>query len=129
MGDDLKCVSCCRAKEFDKHSEQGAVPNKVLLEEHEWNFECDYCSTRVYSDTAGRVWEGECVFWDAECNAHRMNVEYDQVLTVEGKRIIRQNAEEAARAKFEEAKNICACIDDSEKVAVRFNIQREVKWN
>lgn len=118
---DTAHLSCRRAKEFDTYAEQGAVPNKVLLEEHDWNFECSYCGNRVYSDTEGRVWEGEAVFCDSECNARRMNAEYDHIAAVEGERVIRQNAEEAARAKFAEATNICAYLDGTGKVAVRFN--------
>lgn len=121
LGDDPKRVSCRRAKEFDQYAEQGAVPNKILLEEHDWNFECAYCGTRVYSDTEGRVWEGESVFCDDECHAHRMNMEMDHQAEIERDRAIRQDAENAAREKFEHATNICAYMDDSKKVAVRFH--------
>lgn len=121
LNEDVSDVTCRRAKEFDAYAEQGAVPNKVLLEEHDWNFECSYCGNRVYSDTEDRVWEGESVFCDSECNARRMNAEYDHIAAVEGERVIRQNAEEAAREKFAEATNICAHMDGSGKVVVRFN--------
>lgn len=118
---DIEHLTCRRAKEFDVYVGKGAVPNKVLLEEHDWNFECSYCGNRVYSDTEGRVWEGESVFCDSECNARRMNAEYDHQAGIESERVIRQNAEDAVREKFENATNVCAYQDGSGNVSVRFN--------
>lgn len=121
LGDNSKDITCRRAKEFDQYAEQGAVPNKVLLEEHDWSFECSYCSHMVYSDTEGRVWEGESVFCDEECHARRMNAEYDHQAEIERDRVIRLDAESAASEKFEHATNVCAYLDGANKITVRFN--------
>jgi hypothetical protein len=132
LGDDLKLVTCRRAKEFDQYAEQGKVPNKVLLEDHDWNFECAYCGCQVYNNVESRVWEGESVFCSDECNARRMNMEIDHQAAIERDRVTRQDAENAAREKFEQATNVCAYLDGSGNVSVRFNFPGGTdfaRWN
>lgn len=44
--------SCRRAPEFDAYADAGKVPPLVMIE-HGWWFECDYCGQKVDSDAEG----------------------------------------------------------------------------
>jgi endogenous inhibitor of DNA gyrase (YacG/DUF329 family) len=114
-------VTCRRAKEFDEYAHQGKVPNKVLLEDHNWHFECSYCNNTVTTDDESRVWEDEAVFCSEECHAWRMNIEFDHKAKLERERGIRHEAEGQARAKFEHCTNFKAHVDINDKVSVYFN--------
>lgn len=119
--DPADVVTCRRAKEFDEYAEKGKVPNKVLLEDHGWRFECSYCNRMITTDDENRVWDGEAVYCSDECNARRINIEFDHQVKLDRERGIRQEAEDLACGKFEQCSNINAHVDIDDKVTVYFN--------
>ncbi|WP_195723722.1 hypothetical protein [Ewingella americana] len=70
--------SCRRVPALDKYAGvKGGVPWKVLVEEHDWSQECQYCCRRVSNDEPDRVWNdtGSQVYCDVECQARQEDVE------------------------------------------------------
>jgi hypothetical protein len=64
-------VTCKRRPLFDKYAEQGFVPPKVLIENHEWYFECENCfnhiSESTIEDLSQVVYSGRRVFCNQAC--------------------------------------------------------------
>lgn len=49
--------SCCRASYLDEYAQGGGPPAKLLIEEHDWRFECGHCFDSVDQWAEERVYD------------------------------------------------------------------------
>ncbi|EEW1783257.1 MULTISPECIES: hypothetical protein [Escherichia] len=120
LEEEFNCVSCKRFHGADKYAELGRVPSRVLVEEFGFWQECTYCRCHVDEETEGRVWVGDSVYCDMECEArwinHRLDCEAERKRTHEAE----QAAIAEAEAKFPGITDVTAYIGHKKDITVYF---------
>lgn len=100
-------TSCRRMPEADKYAEQGKVPKVALVDEFGWWQECAYCSSMVSAEVnADRVWNGETIFCDQECQQLYRDREARNKAEREAQLAKQAEIKELANSKFPGITNI-----------------------
>ncbi|MGC0818475.1 hypothetical protein WKH08_09515 [Pantoea agglomerans] len=118
---EFNAVSCKRIPGADKYAEKGEVPLHVLVEDFGWWTECGYCNHHVYSETEGRVWDGDTAYCDIQCQARRINLHRDYQLEAERKEQEEIAAVDSAVAEFPGITDVVARHNYKGEIEVYFN--------
>lgn len=120
LEEEFNCVTCKRLPGADKYASHGCVPSRDLVEEFGFWQECAYCKCHVDDETEGRVWEGDTVYCDIECEArwinHRLDCEEERKRTHEAE----QAAIAEAEARFPGITDVTAYIGHKKDITVYF---------
>lgn len=118
---EFNAVSCKRIPGADKYASQGSVPVRALVEDFGWWQECGYCNHHVYSDTEGRVWDGDTAYCGIDCQARRIDRDRDYKIECEKKAEAERLAEGQARAEFPGISEVIATHNYKGEIVVCFN--------